>query len=368
MKIKYTLDKNNYEVLIKKDISSHIIKDLEKIGSDKKILIIYDEKIDGNFLKKIFQTIKINGGFVLKVKIEGDKTKKNEKTLFNIIDILINNNFSKKSLLISIGGGVIGDVSALAASLYLRGMLYFHIPSTMTAIVDSCVGGKTAINYRSITNSLGNYYHASRVYISLDLIKKLPEREFLSGIPEIIKCALISNNKKILKIFNHKKTEILNKNENLMAKICYETLKTKIFFFIDDVHEKNKRLFLNFGHTFGHAIEMATDSSKKDFFRHGEAVGLGMLCEIYYTYKKKNNLYKDLEHLLSMYNLPTNLSNFKKTNAQRLQNNIYTYIFLDKKKIDQFPRYISIKKIGKPSIKKIENDQLLNETILQIIK
>ena len=165
MKIKYTLDKNNYEVLIKKDISSHIIKDLEKIGSDKKILIIYDEKIDGNFLKKIFQTIKINGGFVLKVKIEGDKTKKNEKTLFNIIDILINNNFSKKSLLISIGGGVIGDVSALAASLYLRGMLYFHIPSTMTAIVDSCVGGKTAINYRSITNSLGNYYHASRVYI-----------------------------------------------------------------------------------------------------------------------------------------------------------------------------------------------------------
>ena len=368
MKIKYTLDKNNYEILIKKDISSNIAKDLEIICSDKKILIIYDDKIDNKFLNNIFQNIKINGGFILKVKIAGDKITKNEKTLFSIIDILIDNNFSKKSVLISIGGGVVGDVGALAASLYLRGIIYFHIPSTMTAIVDSCIGGKTAINYRNIINSLGNYYHASRVYISLDLIKKLPHREFVSGIPEIIKCAIISNNRKIFKILNHKKEEILNKNENLMARICFETLKTKIFFFIDDVHEKNKRLFLNFGHTFGHAIEMATDSSKKDFFRHGEAVGLGMLCEIYYTYKKKNNLYKELEHLLKMYNLPTNLSNFKKNNAQRLQNNIYTFIFLDKKKIDQFPRYISIKKIGKPSIKKIEDDQLLNETILQIIK
>lgn len=104
---------------------------------------------------------------------------------------MIEKNLTKKSILISFGGGVLGDVAALAASLYLRGLIYFHIPSTMTAIVDSCIGGKTAINYKNIINSLGNYYHSKNVFIYHNVIKHLPNREFLSGISEVIKCGVI---------------------------------------------------------------------------------------------------------------------------------------------------------------------------------
>ena len=109
------------------------------------------------------------------------------------------NNFTKKSIIISFGGGVIGDVSALASSLYLRGLNYICIPTTMTAIVDSSIGGKTAINYKGITNSIGTYYHPRLVFILESIIKSLPEREFLAGIAEIIKCGVIGD-KKILNL------------------------------------------------------------------------------------------------------------------------------------------------------------------------
>ena len=124
--------------------------------------------------------------------------------MFSIIDTLIENNFSKRSIIISCGGGVLSDVCGLAASLYLRGTYYFNIPTTMTAMVDSCIGGKTAINYNNIINCVGNYYHANSVFISNEIIKGVPEREFMAGIPEILKCGIIKNNK-IVKLLNKTK-------------------------------------------------------------------------------------------------------------------------------------------------------------------
>ena len=120
------------------------------------------------------------------------------KLLFKIINKLFDKKFTKKSVIISCGGGVIGDVCALASSLYLRGLIHFHIPTTMTAIIDSCIGGKTGINYKGIINSLGTYYHSKRVYISKNILNLIPTREFVAGIPEIIKCGLI-HKKSILK-------------------------------------------------------------------------------------------------------------------------------------------------------------------------
>ena len=113
--------------------------------------------------------------------------------------------------MLSCGGGVVGDVSALASSLYLRGLIYFHIPTTMTAVVDSCLGGKTGINYNNIINSFGNYYHSKNVFISKNVLELIPKREFLSGIPEIIKCGLI-NDKKILNLLKFNKDKLLKRN------------------------------------------------------------------------------------------------------------------------------------------------------------
>ena len=135
----------------------------------------------------------------------------------------------------------------------------------------------------------------------------MPEREFLAGIPEIIKYGIIGN-KNILNVLQNKQNQVLNRNINVLFNLCYLSLQTKIKFFLNDIFENNKRLSLNFGHTFAHAIEMAIEKkTKKDFIRHGEAVGIGMLCELYYEKKKKDKIFKIIENLLIKYNLPTKI-------------------------------------------------------------
>ena len=366
MKINYKINNFVHKIYIKKQISSYILNDIERLNSDRKILLICDGNVNKKFINNIVSNLKIKGLQISIAEVNGGKVKKNEKLLFKLIDILIEKKFTKKSILMSIGGGVVGDVSGLAASLYLRGIIYLHIPTTMTAIIDSCLGGKTAINYKKIINSIGNYYHSHSVYISLDIIRNLPEREYLSGFPEILKCALISKKRFFLNFLLKNNKKIIMRKESVVKKICYETLKIKISFFLKDINEQNKRLMLNFGHTFAHAIEMATDIYKKEYFRHGEAVGLGVLCEIYYSNKNRNSLFKLVENFLYKLNLPTRINN-KNINKIKLQSDIYKYLYLDKKKIGKHPRYISLKSIGKPKIGNLENDTLINETILNII-
>ena len=123
---------------------------------------------------------------------------------------------------------------------------------------------------------------------------------------------------------------------------------------------------LNFGHTFAHAIEMSTDISKNDFYRHGEAVGLGILWNYIIQIKKKNKIFEIVEKILRDLNLPTKI-NFNKIRKNLLHSNIYKSLYLDKKRINKFPRYISLKSLGKPKIDKFDNDTLINETILKIL-
>ena len=203
MNISYNIEKNNYKVTFCNNKESpDIYKALSKLYCDKKLLLIIDKKLSSKFTKFLFKDLKKSGLKVTLLRVSGSKKNKNKKFLFKIIDTLIKKKFTKKSVLLSCGGGVVGDVSALASSLYLRGMIYFHIPTTMTAVVDSCLGGKTAINYSNIINSFGNYYHSKNVFISKNVLELIPKREFLSGIPEIIKCGLINDKKnfKFIKI------------------------------------------------------------------------------------------------------------------------------------------------------------------------
>ena len=369
MKIDYRINNNKHSVVFCRSNKLDVVsKSVASIKSDKNILFIYDDKISRNIVNEIYDELKLSGCKIIKIECTAEKFNKNEKLLFKILDVLLANNFTKKSIIISLGGGVIGDVSALASSLYLRGLYYVCIPTTMTAIVDSSIGGKTAINYKGIINSIGTYYHPKLVFIIDEIIKTLPDREFFAGIAEVIKCGVIGD-KKILKLLKSKKEQILKRNNNFIFKMCYLTLKTKLKFFIDDIYEKDKRLSLNFGHTFAHAIEMAIEQKiKKDYIRHGEAVGIGMLCEVFYEKGKKEKVYQTIKSLLENYNLPTNISlkdiPFKKSN---LQNSIYKNIFLDKKKIDKYPRYISVKNFHNTRVKEIQDFDLLNDSITQII-
>ena len=368
MKIQYEVNKEKYDIFINKNLNDSLAKKIDSIKSDKKILLIYDKKIYKPLVKKIINHLRETGSLLIALEFQGKKKNKNEKSLFNLLNVMIDNHFSKKSIVISLGGGVLGDLAALAASLYHRGTIYFNIPTTMTSIIDSCIGGKTAINYKNIINSIGNYYQPHAVFILYEIIKEIPEREFIAGIPEIIKCGLIKKNN-LLKTLKERRNNILRRDFGVISKICMETLKTKIFFFQNDVYEKKDRLILNFGHTFAHAIEMATEKLfKKEYLRHGEAVGLGILCELYYSNGKDSPIHKKINDLLTDYNLPTKIINKNLSfNKQQLNNNIYRNLFLDKKKISRHPRYIFMKKIYKPSIKELIDENLILQTINRFI-
>ena len=285
---KYKINNTEYKITFCKNKNLNYISNaIFDTKSDRNILFLYDKNVDKILVKEIIEELKITGCNIHLLECLGSKKNKSEKLLFKILDMLIKFKFSKRSIILSFGGGVLGDVAALASSLYLRGMYYFCIPTTMTSIIDSSVGGKTAINYKGIINSVGSYYHPTNIFIIENVIKKIPEREFLAGIPEIIKCGVIDNYKIILYLKKFINEIRLRKTSNIFE-ICKLTLDTKIKHFKNDVYEHNERLFLNFGHTFAHAIEMATEKHlKKEFLRHGEAVGLGMLAEIYYANKKK---------------------------------------------------------------------------------
>ena len=362
MEINYKINENLNKIYIKQNIIPYIYKSIKNLDSDRKMLFVYDPKIDHSFIEKIKVSLKILGTKIYLMPLKGLKKEKNEKNLFKIINFLIEKSFTKKSILISCCGGVIGDLSGLAASLYLRGLIYFHIPSTMTSIIDSCVGGKTAINYKNITNSIGNYYHPHSIFISYEIINKMPEREYISGIAEIIKCGLIKNNK-ILEILKTQEKKIKNRDFKTVSLIIKLTLQTKIFFVKNDIYENNKRLYLNFGHTFAHSIEMATEKIfKKEILRHGEAVGIGILTELYYAKKGMSKIYKIVENILKIYNLPIKIQ-CPKDLISNMQIEIYRNLFLDKKRIDSVPRYIMLRKLGNTTIDKLKDDTLINETI-----
>ena len=376
MHIKYSINKVENRVIfcpdkeglkiIKKNVSSTAIAgDLSRLYSDKKILLIIDKKINKKITKYLIHDLKISNFKMSIMMVSGNKNNKDMKLLFKIINKLFDKKFTKKSVIISCGGGVIGDVSALASSLYLRGLIHFHIPTTMTAVIDSCIGGKTGINYKGIINSLGTYYHSKRVYISKNILNLIPEREFLAGIPEIIKCGLIHKKSILMKLNN--KNKILKRNFSYIAKIIKLALKTKIEFFKGDISEENERLKLNFGHTFAHAIEMALQSEKGNEIRHGEAVGLGLLCEIYYAFGK-NKDFLLTKKLLEKYKLPINLKNFiKKNQFNKIENEIYQNIFLDKKRVNTFPRYIKLSRVGNSNISEMRDFDRIKDTIKKII-
>lgn len=365
-RVTFCPDKEGLKLNQKKNSYMQISKDLKKLKHDNKILLVIDRNIDSKIIKYIIHDLKISYPDLDVLYVQGSKKNKNLKTFFKIIDKLFEKKFTKNSVLISCGGGVIGDVSGLSASLYLRGLNYYHIPTTMTAIIDSCIGGKNGINFKNIINSIGTYYHPKNVYISKTIINYLPKREFISGIPEIIKCCLID--KPNLLKYLKRKDKITRREFVFLSKIIKDTLISKIKFFKNDVKEKNYRLMLNFGHTFAHAIESSLDknlNNKKEILRHGEAVGLGLLCEIYYQ-NGKNKTFYQVKDLLNLYSLPTNLKSVD-IKKNLLKKEIFKFIFFDKKKIGKFPRYVSLKRIGYPKIADLRDNQKINKTIENVL-
>ena len=269
-KIKIKSLSKNYTIFIGLKNLDPLTKFLEE-NNFKKIMLVFDTNT-ANFFRSKFLSLKRKFELHSCVIKSGERAKSWE-TINQIASNLLKKNFDRKTILIAIGGGVVGDVSGFLSSIYQRGIAYLQYPTTLLAQVDSSVGGKTAINHNLGKNMIGTFYQPSAVFISIGSLKKLPKREFFAGLSEVIKYAFIMD-RLFLKYLLKNKRLIFSHEDSTLETIIYKCCKLKSRVVNLDEKEKGVRAILNFGHTLGHAIENCLGYRK---ILHGEAVAIGML-------------------------------------------------------------------------------------------
>jgi 3-dehydroquinate synthase len=344
IKLRINTKTQQYPIIIGSNLESNISKIIEENSINfKQCLLI----IDTNVSKKIVSKIKNN---LNKKKLyiyffRANEINKNINSVNKILDILLNKNFSREDCVISIGGGITGDISGFAASLFKRGLKFINMPTTLLSQVDSSIGGKTGVNTKYGKNLIGSFYQPNLVISDIQFLKTLPKREVICGYSEILKHSIIAN-KNFYNFLDKNIKKILNLSSPFIEKAIYESCKIKKSVVEKDEKEKGLRKILNFGHTFAHAYEATLGYSIK--LNHGEAVLLGMKTALNFSLKNnllRQNDYNSIINHIFKTNLPSKLNKFFKTKDL---NKILSFMLKDKKNSTEKINLILLKKIGSP--------------------
>jgi len=275
-KIKVNAASNNYPVFIGSNIFEALPGLIKKYSLPKRTFVILDknvERIYGSSVKKLINGIAVKKYFL---DLPASEKIKSFKTVNQIFTRLYEEKFGRDTLLISIGGGTVGDVAGFTASTYMRGIQLIHIPTTLLAAVDSSIGGKTGINFKEAKNLIGTFYHPALVLIDTNFLKSLTENELISGFGEIIKYSYLTD-EDLYSTLLYNYELLLRKDLNFLEKIIFESVKIKSAVVSKDEYEKTGlRKILNFGHTFAHSLE--SDSDYK--LSHGKAVIAGIISSL----------------------------------------------------------------------------------------
>lgn len=304
---------------ITKEVLPKFIKE-NQLGD--KVLILTDENISRLYLKEYKEILENNNLDIFDYIIRQGERAKSFEEVQRIIDFLINGNFTRNDIFVALGGGVVGDLGGFVSSIYMRGMNFIEIPTTLLSLVDSSIGSKRGINLKQGKNLVGSFFDSKARVVDIDLLKTLPEKELSSGLGEIIKYALIqdsisilddkvyedlafkykSNENKVYEAEVLKKGDINSKSPNsdrlydlikddrfnlndkkTIEKIINISSKLKRAVIKKDPYDRGVRQILNYGHTFGHSLEKLNDFS----ISHGEAVGVGIDLASRYSYKNR---------------------------------------------------------------------------------
>ena len=355
-KILVPLSNNSYEVTIKPGIINSIGEELNRIGFNKerKILIVSNKEISNLFGKRILNNLNKYNFYAEIFNIKAGECHKNLDSLRDIYNAAFEIGLDRNSLMIALGGGIVGDVTGFAAATWLRGIEYLQIPTTLLSMVDSSVGGKTAVNHPKGKNLIGAFYQPKAVFIDPETLVTLPTREFKAGMAEVIKYGIIKDKALFEYLENEEnRDKILNlENESLM-KIINNSIQTKACIVSEDEKENGIRAILNYGHSFGHVIENLCGYGE---YLHGEAISIGMKIAGDIAAEKNLWLKEDSlrqNSLIKSYGLPTQIPRIKK-------NSVMTILMGDKKVRDGKMRFILPREIGEVDIfTDVEESQFL---------
>ena len=351
--INVKISEYEYDVYIGRNLPDNVAQLLNSLSQEQKVLIVTDVFFEKTYAKLI-QTSLANKGFDSSIHVmSGGKSSKSFSEVLRIYGKMEVNNFARDSVLIALGGGVVGDLAGFVASTWYRGMSFVHMPTTLMAMIDSSIGGKVAINFRDTINAVGNYYHPVANFMDLNLIDSLSKRDYISGFAEIIKCAFIDDSDFFDYLLKYS-GKILKKEQEYLVYSMQRTIEIKVDHVCNDEREGGKRLLLNYGHTLGHPIEMATHTENGESFRHGEGVALGMVaaaCIARLHLSLSDKLEQQMREILEIYSLPTSFSasefDFKR---DELIDSCTNLILKDKKRKNNQLRFILVNQLGEADV------------------
>jgi 3-dehydroquinate synthase len=349
-KVRVELGERSYDIVIDSGILSKIGERIKGFAFSK-VAVISNPTVFNLYGDVVINSLKNAGFEPLSVLIPDGEEYKNFSQTYQILTELLKNRLDRKSCLVALGGGVIGDITGFAASIYMRGVNFIQVPTTLLSQVDSSVGGKTGVNHELGKNMIGTFYQPKLVWIDIDTLKTLPKGELLCGIAEIIKYGVIWDGG-LFEFLEKNRDSIFTLDPLSLTHIIKRSCEIKAEVVSLDEREAGLRAVLNYGHTIGHAIETETGYAR---FLHGEAVAIGMnleawLSEIMGFLERKDAL--KIKAVIDSYGLPSELP--ADLNADKL----ISHMKLDKKVEAGEMKFILPERIGKVKIQKgidIEN-------------
>ncbi|MCR5673284.1 MAG: 3-dehydroquinate synthase [Lachnospiraceae bacterium] len=333
-------DNGSYDVVIREDFSALGKRIGELFPGLKRICIVTDSNVSSLYLEEVKKCVMPFCEKVTDFIFKAGEESKNLTTVKSCYDKLLENDFNRRDLIIGLGGGVVGDLAAFVASTYMRGCRFVNVPTTLLAMADSSVGGKCGVDYQ-FKNIIGSIYMPDMVYAAACTLKTLPEREFSSGMAEILKAGLIRDSifyEWLISEF----PSIMDRDEETEIEMLYRAISIKQYYVTKDPFETGERMILNLGHTIGHAIEKHFNFS----YLHGECVALGTVAAAYISYKRSmlsDEEFYEIRDMFVPFGLPISVD---EVDADR----IHSYIGHDKKNTGSGLKFILLKKIGKAVI------------------
>ena len=286
MIIQMNLQHDSYDIIVERGI---LARADEHLNLNRRVLVVTDTGVPAVYAKTLAQQCKES----VICTVEMGEASKSLAVFGQLLETMLNHDFSRKDCVVAVGGGVVGDLAGFAASAYMRGIDFYNIPTTLLSQIDSSIGGKTAINFGGVKNIFGAFYQPKKVLIDPDLLKTLPPRQIANGLAETIKMSLTCD-KDLFTLFEQQDIEA-----NL-EEIIIRSLNIKKSVVEQDEKEAGLRKVLNFGHTIGHGIESSEGMCE---LYHGECVALGMLPMCSEAIRprviavlKKCNLYRELQY------------------------------------------------------------------------
>ncbi len=347
-----------YDIVITKGFDELKGELAQFVDKNKKVCIISDTIVAPLYAEELSNVIKESAASVYTYAIPAGEENKTLDSVKVIYEFLISQGFGRKDVLIALGGGVVGDMTGYVAATYLRGVDFIQIPTTLLSQNDSSIGGKTGVDFDGYKNMVGAFKMPKLVYMNLEVLKTLDDRQFFSGFAEVMKHGLIKDQKFYIWLIENM-YEICERDLSVLEEMILRSCTIKKNVVEKDPTEQGERALLNFGHTIGHAIEKA----KNFTLTHGECIALGMVAAAFISWKRGKigmETYYEVRDMFVPFYLPISIDGLDAQEILKLTKS-------DKKAEAGTIKFILLNRVGQAIIDKTVTDEEILEALKEII-